>query len=115
LFELDLARVGLGERPLFEPLSRYPSIRRDLAIVVDAEVPFERVRETVTEAAGDLLRQVVLFDLYQGDRIESGRKSLAFGLILQASSQTLVDSEVDALMSRVVERLGRALGASLRA
>jgi phenylalanyl-tRNA synthetase beta chain len=115
LFEMDLGAMGLGERPLFTPLSRYPSIRRDLAIVVDAEVPFERVRETVTDAAGDLLKQVVLFDLYQGDRIESGRKSLAFGLILQASSKTLVDSDVDALMSTVVERLEQDLGASLRA
>ena len=114
LFELVLEQLGVGERPAFEALSRYPSIRRDLAVVVDAEVPFERVRETVTAAAGDLLKQVVLFDLYQGDKIDAGRKSLAFGLILQASSQTLVDEEVDAVMRTVVERLEQDLGATLR-
>ncbi len=115
LVEIDLAALGVGERPAFEPLSRFPSIRRDLAILVPAELSFEQVRRTVTEAAGDLLKQLVLFDQYQGEHIESGRKSLAFGLILQASSQTLVDAEVDAVVQTVVERLERSLGARLRA
>lgn len=114
LFEIDLAALGVGERPAFEPLSRFPSIRRDLAIVVPAELPFEQVRETLTAAAGDLLKQLILFDQYQGDKIELGRKSLAFGLILQASSQTLVDAEVDAVVQTVVERLEQELGAKLR-
>ena len=115
LFEIALDALGLGERPAFEPLSRFPSIRRDLAILVPAELSFEQVRQTVTEAAGDLLKQLILFDQYQGDTIESGRKSLACGLILQASSQTLVDAEVDAVVQRVVERLEQTLGARLRA
>ncbi len=115
LFEIDLAALGVGERPAFEPLSRFPSIRRDLAIVVPAELPFEQVRRTVTAAAGDLLKQLILFDQYQGETIEPGRKSLAFGLILQASSQTLVDAEVDSLMQGVVQRLEQELGAKLRA
>ncbi|MFP4280255.1 MAG: phenylalanine--tRNA ligase subunit beta [Halochromatium sp.] len=115
LFEIDLDALGLGERPAFEPLSRFPSIRRDLAILVPAELSFEQVRQTVTETAGDLLKQLILFDRYQGEHIEPGRKSLAFGLILQASSQTLVDTEVDALVQRVVARLEQTLGAQLRA
>ncbi len=114
LFEIDLAALGVGERPAFEPLSRFPSIRRDLAILVPAELSFEQVRQTITEAAGDLLKQLILFDQYQGEHIESGRKSLAFGLILQASSQTLVDAEVDAVVQAVVERLEQRLGARLR-
>ena len=115
LFEIDLDALGLGERPAFEPVSRFPSIRRDLAILVPAELSFEQVRATVTEAAGDLLKQLILFDQYQGEHIEPGRKSLAFGLILQASSQTLVDAEVDAVVQRVVARLEQTLGAQLRA
>jgi len=115
LAEIDLAALGVGERPAFEPLSRFPSIRRDLAILVPAELSFEQVRQTVIAAAGDLLKQLVLFDQYQGEHIESGRKSLAFGLILQASSQTLVDAEVDAVVQTVVERLEQSLGARLRA
>jgi phenylalanyl-tRNA synthetase beta chain len=114
LFEIDLAALGIGERPAFASLSRFPSIRRDLAVTVPAELSFEQLRETVTEAAGELLKQLVLFDQYQGEHIESGRKSLAFGLILQASSQTLVDAEVDAVVQAVVERLEQSLDARLR-
>lgn len=114
LFELDLGQLGIGERPAFAPLSRFPSIRRDLAIVVDADLPFERVREVVNATAGDLLKQLVLFDLYQGEKVDADRKSLAFGLILQASSQTLVDADVDALMRRLIARLEQDLGATLR-
>ncbi|MBK5941687.1 phenylalanine--tRNA ligase subunit beta [Halochromatium roseum] len=114
LFEIDLAALGVGERPAFEPLSRFPSIRRDLAIVVPAALPFERVRQAVMASAGDLLKQLILFDQYQGDKIESDHKSLAFGLILQASSQTLTDADVDAVVQAVVERLEQELGAKLR-
>jgi len=114
LFEIDLLALGVGERPAFEPLSRFPSIRRDLAVLVPAELPFERVRQTITAAAGDLLKQLILFDQYQGEKIDSDRKSLAFGLILQAKSQTLVDAEVDTLMQTLVERLEQELGARLR-
>ncbi|MCF8003596.1 MAG: phenylalanine--tRNA ligase subunit beta [Chromatiaceae bacterium] len=114
LFEIDLAALGVGERPAFEPLSRFPSIRRDLAIVVPATLPFERVRQTVMASAGDLLKQLILFDQYQGDKIEADHKSLAFGLILQASSQTLIDAEVDAVVQAVVERLEQELGAKRR-
>ncbi|NEX17643.1 MAG: phenylalanine--tRNA ligase subunit beta, partial [Halochromatium sp.] len=114
LFEIDLLALAVGERPTFEPLSRFPSIRRDLAVLVPAELPFERVRQTITAAAGGLLKQLILFDQYQGEKIDSDRKSLAFGLILQAKSQTLVDAEVDALMQTLVERLEQELGAKLR-
>jgi phenylalanyl-tRNA synthetase beta chain len=68
----------------------------------------------VTAAAPDLLRDLILFDVYQGEKIEPGRKSLALGLILQASSQTLTDMEVEGTIGRVLERLASELGATLR-
>jgi phenylalanyl-tRNA synthetase beta chain len=114
LFEIALDELEQGWLPAFEPLSRFPAIRRDLAILVDAEVSFERVRDCVSAAASDLLRDVVLFDVYQGKNIDSGRKSLALGLILQASSQTLTDQGVEKTISRVLARLESELGASLR-
>jgi phenylalanyl-tRNA synthetase beta chain len=114
LFELRLAELEEGVLPAFEPLSKFPAIRRDLAIAVDAALPYERVRGCVAEAAGDLLREVRLFDVYQGNKIDSGRKSLALGLILQASSQTLTDKDVDETIGRVLERLELELGATLR-
>jgi phenylalanyl-tRNA synthetase beta chain len=114
LFELALQGLGEGALPTFTPLSRFPSIRRDLALVLDQSVSFDALYACVTTAAGDLLREIVLFDLYQGDRIESGRKSLALGLILQAPSQTLTDQEVDQTIGRVIGRLENELGARLR-
>jgi phenylalanyl-tRNA synthetase beta chain len=114
LFELATAALGDAPKPAFVPLSRFPSIRRDLAILVDAGVRWEQVEETVRAAAGVLLRHLVLFDVYQGQNIEPGRKSMALGLILQASSQTLTDQEVEGLVARVVTRLSDDLGARLR-
>lgn len=114
LFELSLDGLAEGALPVFTPISRFPAIRRDLALVVDPTVSYEQVHACVSDAAGDLLREIVLFDLYQGERIESGRKSLALGLILQAPSQTLTDQEVDQTIDRVLGRLENELGARLR-
>lgn len=115
LFELATEQLGGGPRPAFSPLSKFPSIRRDLAIVVDASVPFETVRDIVRTAAGALLRNVVLFDVYVGDKVESGRKSMALGLILQDVSQTLTDDDVAAVVARVLAALRAEAGAELRA
>ena len=68
----------------------------------------------IRSVASDLLRDLILFDVYAGENIDSGRKSLAFGLILQASSQTLTDEEVEGTVSRVLARLESDLGARLR-
>lgn len=114
LFEIALAELQTALPPVFEPLSRFPAIRRDLAIVVAADVTYDQVRDCVASAASDLLRDLILFDVYQGPEIDSGKKSLAFGLILQASSRTLTDQEVDAAISRVLARIKSEFGATLR-
>jgi phenylalanyl-tRNA synthetase beta chain len=115
LFELDTEALGGAPRPVFTPLSKFPSIRRDLALVVDEDVEFEAVRRSASAAAGDLLRELVLFDLYVGEKVDSGRKSLALGLILQATSQTLTDDDVAAIVERVLAALKTEVGAELRA
>jgi len=114
LFELELKGLEQGVLPSFTPLSKFPTIRRDLAILLDTDIPYDRVRECVIAAGSDLLRELILFDVYQGDKIDSGRKSLALGLILQASSQTLTDRDVEQTISRILERLQTELGARLR-
>jgi phenylalanyl-tRNA synthetase beta chain len=115
LFELGTDGLGNGPRPAFEPLSKFPSIRRDLALVVDREVSFKAVEQAARAAAGELLRELVLFDVYVGDKIDSGRKSIALGLILQATSQTLTDDDVAAVVDRVLAGLRTEVGAELRA
>lgn len=114
LFELSLTGLREGILPAFTPISRFPAIRRDLAILVDRGLPFQRVRDCVTVAASDWLRELILFDVYEGERIPQGTKSFALGLILQATSQTLTDEEVETTIGRVLERLSTELGAKLR-
>jgi phenylalanyl-tRNA synthetase beta chain len=114
LFELDLTRLRDGVLPAFSPISRFPAIRRDLALLVDSALPYQRLRDTLTTAAGELLRELVLFDVYEGERIPPGTKSFALGLILQATSQTLTDQEVETILDRILDRLNVELGAKLR-
>ncbi len=114
LFEVALDAVQEAVIPAFRPLSRYPSIRRDLAVVVDKAVSHAQVKACVRQAAGELLTDLVLFDVYAGKGISDSARSLGIGLILQDFSRTLNDSETEELINRVVERLRQDLGAQLR-
>lgn len=115
LFELGLGPLQQGVLPRFAPLSRFPAIRRDLAVVVDEAVPAEAVRVAIGQAAGDMLNDLELFDVYRGEGIEGGRKSLALSLTLQAADRTLLDAEVDAVVRGVLEALEKEYKATLRA
>ncbi len=114
MFELRLAALLERPVPVFREISRYPAIRRDLAIVVDEKVTAADVLGCVRGIGSELLRDVRLFDTYQGKGVDSGRKSLALGLTLQHYSRTLEDEEVDALVRRIVEAVERDLGGTLR-
>jgi phenylalanyl-tRNA synthetase beta chain len=114
LFELELQLLLKGSVASFQKLSRFPSIRRDLAIVVDAKTPASALCDAISQQAGQLLQDLLIFDVYQGKGIESGRKSIAFGLILQDSSRTLTDQDVDSVISGVTGQLQQQFGATLR-
>ncbi len=115
LFEFDLEPLQKGNIPRFEPLSKFPMIRRDIALLVDQEVSAQALMDTVTASvSGELLRDLRLFDLYQGGNLESGQKSLALGIFLQHSDKTLTDEDVEGVISTVVERLESFHGAKLR-
>jgi len=114
LFELSLDGLAEGGIPSFSPISRYPAIRRDLAIVVDREVRFEDVKNCVIKASPKTLRDIRLFDVYTGENIETNRKSLALSLILQDSSRTLTDEDVTAATTAVIDALATELNAKLR-
>jgi len=114
LFELDLAPLTPGVLPRYAKISRYPGIRRDLAILVDQGVSYEAVEQCIRSVASDLLRDLIPFDVYTGQNIETGRKSLALGLILQSSSQTLTDEVIDVTVGRILEHLTSELDARLR-
>lgn len=113
-FELDLEPLFSRAVAKAGALSKYPSVRRDLAFVVAEQVTWGDVSAAVRRAAGTVLRDLVLFDKYQGKGVEPGFKSLAMGLILQDESRTLTDREVDATVASVTEALQREHGAVIR-
>ena len=114
LFEIELAALMAGRIPAYEDISRFPAIRRDLAIVVAEDIAAASVLKTVQKVAGKLLVNIQLFDVYRGEGVDSGRKSLALGLTLQDSSRTLKEAEVDSLMAQIVSTLGAEVGGELR-
>jgi phenylalanyl-tRNA synthetase beta chain len=113
LFELDLAALGV-KRAVHQELSRFPQVRRDLAVVVDESVTLSRIAERVTLATSSLLRGLRVFDVYRGPGLEPGRKSIALGLIFQDISRTLTDDDVERLMASVVSDLRESLNARIR-
>ena len=115
IFELDLEAL-LPHVPVtihYEPVSPYPSVKEDLAIIVDEEVPAGRAMSVIKSS--NLVRSVSIFDVYTGLPVPKGRKSLAFSISFQSGDRTLTDEDVAEERKRIVERLGRELGATLRA
>ena len=113
-FELDLVPLSARALPKAFELSRFPSVRRDLAFVVADGVPWAAISATVRASVGPLLRDLLLFDRYAGQGVESGQKSLAMGLILQDNSRTLTDRDVEAVVTGVVAAIERDHGARIR-
>jgi phenylalanyl-tRNA synthetase beta chain len=114
LFELDITRAILAPLPLLSPVSRFPQVRRDLSITVPVDTPLSAIKTRVSVAAGSLLRDLRVFDIYQGPGIETARKSIALGLIFQDNNKTLKDDEADALMASIAADLGSQLDAKVR-
>jgi phenylalanyl-tRNA synthetase beta chain len=114
LFELEVD-LAFKSKPLkYKSISKFPSVRRDLAIVVDESVPLAVLQENVTVSASGLLSELRVFDVYRGPGVETGRKSIALGLILQDSSRTLTDVDADAVVTAVIARLRDELSATIR-
>ena len=114
VFEIEASALCARNVAKFTEISKFPAIRRDLAVVVTHDVNASEVLDCIRSVAPESLLNLKLFDVYQGEHIDSGRKSLALGLTLQAQSRTLTDEEVDAAIETVVTTLSTKLGATLR-
>lgn len=116
LAELDLEALlaHVQEDRAYRPIPRFPGIRLDLAAVLPEEVPAERVERVIREHGGEWLREVVLFDVYKGEPVPEGHRSLAYALFYRSDERTLTDEEAQGAHRRVIEALRRELGAQVR-
>ena len=114
LFELDAAKALASRAPKAETISRFPSIRRDIAVVVDDKVSADELVAAVASSSKGLISSVRIFDIYKGPGIEAGLKSVALGLILQETSRTLTDDDADQAMAAAIKKLQDKFAAELR-
>ena len=113
-FDLDRLLAAWGAPRRMAPISVHPPVYEDLAVVVNEGVPAVRVRDLIAQTGSSLVRSVVLFDVYRGEQVGVGKKSLAYRLTYQADDRTLTDREVAKLRGKIMRRLERELGATLR-
>ncbi|MEM7026932.1 MAG: phenylalanine--tRNA ligase subunit beta [Pseudomonadota bacterium] len=114
LFEIYMENILSQKEIRYQPISRFPLINRDIAVVIDDDIQLKDVLMQIQESATNLLINLELFDVYHGEGIEKGKKSLALGLTFQATSSTLKDEEVEAIMDTVLAGLNNKFGAKLR-
>jgi len=113
LVELKISLIQSRDIPVFEAISKYPSARRDLALIVDEKQAVGEITDYICQLGG-IVKDALVFDIYQGKGVESGRKSVALGLILQDKSKTLVDLEVDEVITELLVNLKKLFNAQLR-
>ena len=114
MFELELEAATAGRLPQFSELSKFPEVRRDFALVVKTDTPAADIVGCMRKQAGEWLNEVRLFDVYQGQGVEPGCKSMALGLTWQHPSRTLTDEEVNSAVEQMLQSLNDEFGATLR-
>jgi phenylalanyl-tRNA synthetase beta chain len=113
-FELDASALQSAPLPEVSQPSRFPTVTRDIALLVDANVAVQALMDAIAEERPKIVRDVRLFDLYQGPNLPAGKKSLAFRVVMQDTERTLTDAEADAAREALVELWGRRFGATPR-
>jgi phenylalanyl-tRNA synthetase beta chain len=114
VFELDIGAAFASRPPAATPVSKFPSIRRDIAVLVKDDISAQQIVDAVAASAPELIASVAIFDVYKGPGIEAGLKSVALGLILQETSRTLTDEDADDAMRAAVAELKKQFAAELR-
>ncbi len=114
VFEIELAPIRDAKLPKFSEMSRYPSIRRDISVTVDEDLPVQQLIDNIFLIKNEILQEVFVFDVYTGKEVRNSRKSVALGLILQDFSRTLVDEDVENLVTKILTQLEEHCNAVLR-
>jgi phenylalanyl-tRNA synthetase beta chain len=113
-YELYIEKIQKSILPQFHDVSKYPSVRRDLALIVNDDISAQQITNLVASELGENLIETIIFDEYQGDKIELGKRSLAIGLLLQQQNATFEDKDVDKLISKVVSSMKEQLSVEIR-
>jgi len=112
--DLDIFIKNSGKQLKFKPIPQFPAISVDIAIVVDKDAKNSGIVNEIEKTGTGLLKEVKLFDIYEGRQVEEGKKSMAYSLTFRDDLRTLKDTEIDIIVKRIVQNLGRKFGASLR-
>ncbi len=113
--ELHLDKIlGFDNRKKFIPFTKYPKVIRDIAFVLEKNIPVDDVQKVIRQSGGELLKDCTLFDLFEGASVGAGKKSVAFSLSLQSNDKTLTDSEIDAVIDSVTGAVAKTFEATLR-
>ena len=113
-FDVEALQAATPARFSYTPVPRFPAALRDIAVVVPESIPAEQLEAEIRKAGGDLLSGVRLFDLYRGNQIPAGTKSLAYALSYQAADRTLADKEIDKAHKKIEDHLKHVLKAQIR-
>ena len=113
-FDLDRVLPQIPERYNIEAIPAFPPVLEDLALILDEEIPAEKVLSTIKMSGGKVVKCAELFDVYHGEQISTGKKSLAYNITYQAPDRTLTDKEVAKIRKRIIRNLEKDLGAELR-
>jgi len=116
VFELNIDKIlpSIDVAANYQPVPKFPSIKADISMIVDDQVMFKDIEQTVLVADKDMVRSVELFDVYKNDKIGVGKKSLAFSVTYRAADRTLTKTEVDKVHAKIVAQLEKGLGAEIR-
>src|SRR5690606_7856179 len=104
----------ISDKIKFTEIAKYPEVRRDLALLLDQSITFENIYQIASQADKKLVKEIDLFDVYQGDKLPEGKKSYAVSFILQDEEKTLTDQQIEKTMEKILSNLNNELGASLR-
>ncbi|MBW7845483.1 MAG: phenylalanine--tRNA ligase subunit beta, partial [Bacteroidia bacterium] len=110
-----LCALNLNSSFKLQPISAFPAVRRDMALVLDKQIQYSEIEKIAKKSEQNLLKEVNIFDVYEGDKIAQGKKSYAVSFVLQNTVKTLTDQEIDQVMSKLLKQFEKELGATLRA
>ena len=114
IFSVELDKLTFESSKSFEEYSKFPSSARDLAFVFDKEVNADEIKEVIQNSAGEFYKDLEIFDIYEGERIDAGKKSIALSISWQSSSKTLLDSDIDTAVEKIVNSIKKELDGTLR-